>query len=206
MGWDTFSRGHYIIAHPLRNKWGDTFSRGLIYYSTPTQKTSNGFLRASHASLRSAASPGMFQKLCRLGGWHSFDTLCRQHQKLAQIEHHDEPNCDPEPISEPVSDAGCAAAVWSHYRSHGAPVWSFCSWLTTNSMKLLQIVKISNSAINLLILTKKMEILNCWRLWDRESLPNIAPYIVGNLAINLLIYLKYIDFNYKLEIFVKYCR
>jgi len=37
-------------------------------------------------------------------------------------------------------------------------------------------------------------------------LPNIAPYIVGNLAINLLIYLKYIDFNYKLEISVKNCR
>ena len=36
-------------------------------------------------------------------------------------------------------------------------------------------------------------------------MPNIAPCIVGNLAINLLIYLKYTDFNYKLEIFVKNC-
>ena len=24
--------------HPLRKKWGDTFSRWLIYYSTPAQK------------------------------------------------------------------------------------------------------------------------------------------------------------------------
>jgi len=42
-------------------------------------------LRASHTSQRSAASPGMFQKLCRLGGWQSFGTVCRQHHKLAQI-------------------------------------------------------------------------------------------------------------------------